>query len=292
MNFGGSGMDPDGMKKQRRMPAEKERRMKIEIYNEWDHVNKAESEGTEEAVLAWEGEYRRGDIIEFSGLSSGNYYYVEVDAAIAGSLIYVTVDRILYTVPFYEKKASFNPLAFLGNRHYLRIRKAHKWEIGTFRNLALNPFDQHDVEGVYPHASANVETRGESVFAARNAIDGILATRSHGEWPFESWGINRQDDARFRLDFGRPVDIDEIRLYTRADFPHDNWWVSADLIFSDGSVQTLRMEQKAGEPHIFSGIGKKGITGLTLGNLIKADDPSPFPALTQIEVYGRESNSI
>ena len=266
--------------------------MKIEIYNEWDHVNKAESEGTEEAVLAWEGEYRRGDIIEFSGLSSGNYYYVEVDAAIAGSLIYVTVDRILYTVPFYEKKASFNPLAFFGNRHYLRIRKAHKWEIGTFRNLALNPFDQHDVEGVYPHASANVETRGESVFAARNAIDGILANRSHGEWPFESWGINRQDDACFRLDFGRPVDIDEIRLYTRADFPHDNWWVSADLTFSDGSVQTLRMEQKAGEPHIFPGIGKKGITGLTLGNLIKADNPSPFPALTQIEVYGRETNSI
>lgn len=25
-----------------------------------------------------------------------------------------------------------------------------------------------------------------------------------------------------------------------------------------------------------------------MGDLIKADDPSPFPALTQIEVYGKE----
>ena len=34
---------------------------------------------------------------------------------------------------------------------------------------------------------------------------------------------------------------------------------------------------------------KKGITWVRLEELIKADDPSPFPALTQIEVYGTES---
>ena len=28
------------------------------------------------------------------------------------------------------------------------------------------------------------------------------------------------------------------------------------------------------------------ITGLKLDQLIKADDPSPFPALTQVEVFG------
>lgn len=54
----------------------------------------------------------------------------------------------------------------------------------------------------YPHATANVETRGESVFAAKNAIDGVRANRSHGEWPYESWGINMQDDAAMKLDFG------------------------------------------------------------------------------------------
>ena len=45
--------------------------------------------------------------------------------------------------------------------------------------------------------------------------------------------------------------------------------------------------EKSVEPHIIS-LERKGITWLTFGQLIKADDPSPFPALTQIEVYGRE----
>ena len=261
--------------------------MKIEIYNEWDHVNKAEAEGDSQAVLAWDGEYRKNDVIEFSGLEAGHFYCVKVDAAIEESFIYVQTDRIPYKVPFYELKESYNPLAFAGNRHYLSIRKAFPHEIKRYRNLALNPFDQHDVEGVYPHASANVETRGESVFAARNAIDGCLATRSHGEWPYQSWGINRRDDAEFRLDFGRPVDIDEIRLYTRADFPHDNWWIKGTFRFSDGSSYTVQMEKHTDTPHIFSGIDKKEITWLTLSDLIKADDPSPFPALTQIEVWGK-----
>jgi len=48
------------------------------------------------------------------------------------------------------------------------------------------------------------------------------------------------------------------------------------------------MDKKVQEPHIFN-ITKKEITSLKLGNLIKANDPSPFPALTQIEVYGTES---
>ncbi len=266
--------------------------LKIEVYNDWDHVNKAQSEGETQTVLAWDGEYRKGDIIEFSGLKKDSFYAVKVDAAIEEALIYVKTENIIYTVPFYEKKTSYNPLAFFGNRHYLSIREAREYEISPYRNLALNPFDQHDVEGVFPHASANVETRGEAVFAARNAIDGVIATRSHGEWPYESWGINRQEDAEFRLEFGRPVDIDEIRIYTRADFPHDNWWVKGTLTFSDGSTRILEMEKHTDLPHIYRDLDKKNITGLKLSELIKADDPSPFPALTQIEVYGRESTEF
>ncbi|MBQ2626344.1 MAG: carbohydrate-binding protein, partial [Eubacterium sp.] len=75
-----------------------------------------------------------------------------------------------------------------------------------------------------------------------------------------------------------------------ADFPHDNWWVSGKLVFTDGSEMTLNMEKKTGEPHCFSlEEAKCGITWVRLQELVKADDPSPFPALTQIEVYGTES---
>ena len=263
--------------------------MKISVYNDWDHVPKAEAGGEEEVILAWDGEYRKGDIIEFSGITPDMFYVVKVDAVIDPSLVLIKEETVLFTVPFYEKKTSYNPLAFWGNRHMVSIRKARDYEIKCYRNLALNPFDQHEVSGVYPHASANVETRGEAVFAARNAIDGCKATLSHGEWPYESWGINRQDDAEFTLDFGRPVDIDRIVLYTRADFPHDNWWVEGTFTFSDKSSQTVTMEKKSQLPHVFD-LEKRGITWLKLGNLIKADDPSPFPALTQIEVYGTEAD--
>ena len=150
--------------------------MKISVYNDWDHVPKAESEGQDNVVLAWDGEYRKGDIIEFSGIEPDNFYVVKVDAAIDPALVYITEETVLFTVPFYEKKTSYNPLAFFGNRHYVSIRAAFSFEVEGYRNIAANPFDQHEVAGVYPHASANVETRGEAVFAARNAIDGCIAT--------------------------------------------------------------------------------------------------------------------
>ena len=134
-----------------------------------------------------------------------------------------------------------------------------------------------------------METRGESVFAARNAIDGVAAVSSHGRWPYSSWGINRQDDAELTLEFGRPVDFDTIVLYTRADFPHDNWWIRGTFTFSDGTQEQVEME-KSSEPHRFA-IARSGITWLKLGSLIKADDPSPFPALTQLEVYGQDSSA-
>ena len=44
-----------------------------------------------------------------------------------------------------------------------------------------------------------LETGGEAVFAARNAIDGIYENSSHGEWPYQSWGINRDPNACLTL---------------------------------------------------------------------------------------------
>ena len=212
---------------------------------------------------------------------------VRVDDTMDEALVYMTKKDLTFEVPFDEKKFSYNPKSFTGVRHYLTCRKAASWETGIYRNLAKNVLDQHGDRGCYPHASANVETRGESVFAARNAIDGVTATLSHGKWSYESWGINRRDDAELLLEFGRPVDIDQVCLWTRADFPHDNWWVSAVLTFSDGTREVVNME-KSEKAHTFA-ITKKGITWVRLSDLIKADDPSPFPALTQIEVYGKEA---
>lgn len=257
--------------------------LKITIVGK-DGSVKCQQAGEGQAVMAFKGEYEEGDRICFAVPEANCHYVLRVDDCMDQSLVYLTRPEFVFTIPFEEQKISYNPKAFTGERHYLLIRKAEAFEVESYRNLAFNPADQHGDQGCFPHAHANVETRGEAVFAARNAIDGVLANESHGRWPFESWGINKQDDAEITLEFGRPVDFDTIVLYTRADFPHDNWWVQADIEFSDGTTERIVME-KSIAPHRFS-IVRKNITWLKLGRLIKADDPSPFPALSQIEVYG------
>ncbi|MEY8355885.1 carbohydrate-binding protein [Lachnospiraceae bacterium 54-53] len=248
---------------------------------------KASAQGEDQAVLVFEGAYVEGDTITLGTDKTDAHYVVRIDDCMDEAFVYITRPEVVYAIPFGEKKVSYNPRSFTGEKHYLTVRRACDHETAAYRNLAMNVMDQHGDTGCFPHALANVETRGEAVFAARNAIDGVLANESHGEWPYESWGINRQDDAEMTLDFGRPVDFDRIVLYTRADFPHDNWWVKADLTFSDGTTETVEME-KSVKPHVFS-IVRKNITWVKLSHLIKADDPSPFPALTQIQVYGKDT---
>ena len=135
----------------------------------------------------------------------------------------------------------------------------------------------------------SAETKGPvaPLFAARNVIDGVLANSCHYPWPFQSWGIDQREDAEITVEFGRPVDLEELRLTTRADFPHDSWWTQGTVSFSDGTSEVVELGKRA-EPQSFP-IKRQGITWLKVGQLIKADDPSPFPALTQIEAFGRNS---
>ena len=110
---------------------------------------------------------------------------------------------------------------------------------------------------------------------------------SHGTWPYQSWGINRDLNAALTLFFGRTVVIDELRLTLRADFPHDSWWTQATVEFSDGSREVLTL-QKLAAPQAFA-IQPRQVEWLILKELVKAPDPSPFPALTQLEVFGTEA---
>ena len=243
----------------------------------------AAANGEKEVNLFYNAEYKEGDSICLKANGEGAYVWLQVDDALGKSLLYVK-GELHYIIPFDEKRYNISPKAFYGNKHLISAKIAVDYELSVYRNLAINVNDQHENTTSYPHASANVETRGEAVFAASNAIDGVTINCSHGEWPFESWGINKQDDAKLKIDFGRVVEIDKIVLYTRADFPHDNWWEMATVNFSDESSLKLQMK-KSSLPHEFT-FDKKKISWLELEQLEKADDPSPFPALTQIEVYG------
>ncbi len=243
------------------------------------------NQGEDEVHLVYSREYREGDRIIVESSEKNIYLWLQIDDALGKSLVYIT-DNVTYEIPFGEKRINMSPKVFYGEKHLLSAKKAKEFEIKAYRNLALNINDQHGDTHCYPHATANVETRGESVFAAKNAIDGVNVNNSHGEWPYQSWGINKQDDAVIKIDFGRKVLADRIILYTRADFPHDNWWEKATFTFSDGSSMEVKMK-KSNLPHEFT-FEQKEISWVELNNLIKSQEESPFPALTQVEVYGMD----
>lgn len=246
-----------------------------------------EATALDEISFVYADSYKPGDHIIFTTDTVNTYYIIQVDDALGEAFTYIKKSELSYTIPFDEKKISYSPKVFTGNIHLITARLAYEHEIKAYKNLAKNVMDSHGDTGCYPHATANVETRGESVFAARNAIDGVKANSYHGAWPYQSWGINKQEDAEITIDFGRKVTADQIILYTRADFPHDNWWVNVTFTFSDGTTLSAPLD-KSDKAHIIA-MPAKTIEWIKMGNLIKADDPSPFPALTQIEVYGTEA---
>lgn len=262
--------------------------IKLKVLNQTGHTLMT-CRADQEVSLVYTNAYQPGDRIALEIDHPGQFCVIQLEDTMDPALVYVVNREINFHIPFGEQAITYSPKSFQGNRHLIRARLARPEELAVRRNLAFNCYDEHGDTGFYPHASANVETRGETVFAARNAIDGVAAVSSHGRWPYSSWGINRQDDAELTLEFGRPVDFDTIVLYTRADFPHDNWWIRGTFTFSDGTQEQVEME-KSSEPHRFA-IARSGITWLKLGSLIKADDPSPFPALTQLEVYGQDSSA-
>ena len=217
--------------------------------------------------LVYAEEYRKGDTITLSAAKTPCFLVIQFDSCLNPAFVYMKEPSYTFEIPFDEKRFSYNPLTFAGDLHLVTARAAREEEIAVYKNLALNDHDTHTNTACFPHAQANIET------------------------PYESWGINRDPTACFTLDFGRTVCVDKIVLVCRADFPHDNYWKQIDVGFSDGSVQTILLE-KSSLPHVFKLLPKK-TESITLSNLIKDENlESPFPALTQIEVYGMEEENL
>jgi hypothetical protein len=248
----------------------------------------AESSNDDIVSLAYFCEYLEGDYIVLKCLDKNKHMVIQLDDAINPAYVYLAGNEFVFPIPFGEKKTAYSPKSFSGKAHLISARLAEKFEISAYKNLAKNEYDHHENFYCYPHASANVETRGEAVFAARNAIDGNTENHGHGAWPYESWGINRRDDAEIKISFGRPVDVDLMVIYIRADFPHDNWWEKVDFVFSDGSEITCNLVKTSAPQKI--AFEKKTVEWIIMKNMVKSNDPSPFPALTQWEIYGKEAD--
>jgi hypothetical protein len=157
-----------------------------------------------------------------------------------------------------------------------------------YRNVALNPTASTNREPVsYPHASSNSEYNHRE-FAARCAIDGNRRNDDvHG---CGSWGPQRNPEIWWRLDFGRPVEIDKLTLYLRAAWqpdndPHDSYWKEATIEFSDGSKEKLEFKRIATGQDI--SLKRRTVTWLVLKNLKSAE--VKWCALCEFEAWGRDA---
>jgi hypothetical protein len=208
----------------------------------------AQAGGAGEVSLIYRRPYVEGDAVTVKADRPG---YVMLAAEDSLPTVFGWLDdEYRLVIPFGEKRTNYSPKNFYGDVHLLRVRTAREDEVRAYRNLCFNPLDSHENAGFFPHATANVETRGEATFAARNAINGNRSSAGHGPWPLESWGINRRDDAELRIDFCREVLIEKLVFVLRADFPHDAWWQNAAIRFSDQSMFTPRFI-KTGAPQEF-----------------------------------------
>lgn len=228
--------------------------------------------------------WQNGDKIQVDIDQANQYLWVQLDDSLAPTLIYMTQRQWIYTIAPDKRQLD---TAFMSHRHCITVRKAAAADINAYRNLAINPHDQITSTGAYPHASSNVIEETNPTFIAQNAIDGKLANISHGSYPYGSWGIHERADAELTVEFGRQVEIDEVKLLVRSDHlegPHDGYWDQVTLEFSDGSTQffetsgTSTFQNLRFEPHMTSKV--------VLKNLKPAQNSAKFKALTQIEVYG------
>ena len=241
----------------------------------------ASAEHENEALLCFDREYAEGDHIVIA--SDAKHVWAQTDVSLLPGEVYLPEGRMTWRVPWGEHRLAYRPGAFTEGRHIVSVRAITPAEIAAERCVSRNPADLRGETDFFPHCTANVETRGESVFAARNVIDGLRYNTYHGEWPFESWGIGAREDAWCLLDLGRAVALRRMALTLRADFPHDAYWVRGQVELSDGAVVDFRLE-KSGERQYIDLTGHRA-RWLRLQHMIKSNDPSAFPALRQWEVY-------
>jgi hypothetical protein len=265
--------------------------MKLEIrVLDRDGKKRAGAKGDGRAEICFEETYNAGDCIV---VDSGVYpaaLALRFDPAIGEALVWLTASRLEFPVPRGEPGEPYPPGAFGPGKKRLAVSLADEKIWKGYRNLSVNPLDRRGASTYYPHCTATVETRDESVFAARNTIDGVVEPFCHGAWPHQSWGDAEDPHAEIMIEFGRPVLVDKAVINLRADFPHDNYWKRARLVFSDGGSIDLDLVKTGGDQEFL--FPERKIEWVKLKELTKdSADPSPFPALTQWAIYGYDTGN-
>lgn len=207
--------------------------------------------GDNSVELSIKDAYQVGDRIKIT-LPEGQHYvaFCLSEGNVEETILYLPKSTFTYTVQ--NISMSYPPKMSSERKSTITARIPTTEELTSSRNLACNPADLESNKNVYPHATtSNVHDKSNESnrlqFEARNAIDGFTQNTGHGTWPVQSWGPGSDCDASdtFKIDFGRDVSLTEIVIYLRADFPHDTYWDSCTVKFSDGTTQVLSFTKTA-----------------------------------------------
>ena len=227
--------------------------------------------------------YKEGDFFTVS--TDTDFIAVSFDESQKLSIIYVPEHEFSYTVPLGKALTAYDSESWSKKGHRIIIRPADEEAFNT-RNIALNSVDYTLNKRTFPHAEANFVTRGDPVFEAKNAIDGICENKGHGEYPYHSWAAGAREDMIYTLDFGTEVEVEKLIFFLRADFPHDTYWKSLNVEFSDGEKAHAEFEMTADGQELVLDKPKKTKT-ITLVDFKQVSEPLSWAALTQIEVIGK-----
>lgn len=233
----------------------------------------------------YNGEYHEGDKIIISKPDS-EYIALQLDSTLKESIIFSPLSTIEFPVPFGELLKGYDNGAFSGNKHLIKVYEPEDAVKYGSRNISLNSHDLRGQKKYFPHAYANLVTREAVCFFERNAIDGVTDNKGHGNYPFHSWAGGAREDLEYFIDFGSEVDVEKIIFYLRADFPHDTYWKSLDVEFSDKTSITANFQKTAdGQELIFKKSKRTKTVHLT--NFKQAEFPFSWAALSQIQIFGK-----
>ena len=243
---------------------------------------KAEYRG-EQINVIYGKSYEPGDKAEVS--FDSDFVKVTFDESQKESLVYVPERKLVYELPYGDKLLAYDKASWNKDSHRITITEIQEEEAYGTRELALNSLDTTDNTCMYPHATASFVTRGEPIFQARNAIDGVIENHLHGEYPHHSWSAGAKMDMDFVLDFGMTVNVEKIIFFLRADFPHDTYWNSLNVIFDDDTKVKVHFEKTA-EGQVLELAEAKNTRTIKLCDFTQPETPPSFAALTQIQVIG------
>ena len=238
-----------------------------------------------EINAVYDGAYEEGAKICISAPMT-EFLKISLDEVLGEAIIFNPQGRLEYEIPFGTLRRMYSDESFAGSGHKITVSEPTDEEIYATRNIALNPYDVRGQKKYFPHASANLVTRENPTFFERNAIDGVHDTIGHGTYPYHSWAGGAREDLEYKLEFGAPVEVEKLVFYLRADFPHDTYWKSVDVIFDGGEVVTAEFEKTGDGQEI---ILPEVITtkNINLKNFKQACLPLSWAALSEIEVYGK-----